>query len=71
MADVEHSYYVYVISPSLANEQQPAAPPPPIAPIQKLTKHGQAQTISFLHFENDLYCVLGSNTIQEQRFVIL
>lgn len=67
VADVEHNYYVYVVPLSMESDQDPTTTA--IAPIQKLTKHGQGQTIAFFEFEQDLYCLLGSTTIAEHRFV--
>lgn len=65
MADVEHNYYVYVISMTPKGERESKLPA--IVPIQKLKKHKLAQTIDFFHFEENLYCLLGSTDTEERR----
>ena len=58
-------YYVYI----LRQENVSYANPPHLMPIQKLSMKGKAQSISFLDFEQNVYCLIGSVFEDDSRYV--
>lgn len=64
MLNLKGIFNVYLLNDATAT---PADKVKLLVPIQKLPKHGHHHIIQFMPFDNQIYCLLGSTHLDENR----
>lgn len=60
---MKNIFNVYILQTPTAKQEKSNI----LTPIQKLHKHGLNHKISFFHYDNHIYCLLGSTQPDEKR----